>query len=281
MKLAIVGGDLRQVYAAELLAKRGHSVTVYRPAAPPVGIEIASTAHAACAAADAVLLPIPATGNGGVVRGTEALLPCELLPDLSPGNLLLGGNLSAALVSSARERGVRTVDYLNQESFVLENAYLTAQAALGILLSELPVCLYRTNVAILGFGRIGKFLSRMLRALGAEVTVFARRSSDLAMAQLIGVDTKPVSALSSDHALSFAEVIVNTAPARLLSSAHLSHLVGGTLLLELASGADNLPPVPEGSALRILTAQGLPGRCFPRSAGEIVADATEQALSLL
>ena len=281
MRIAIIGGDLRQVYAAELLIKRGHAVSLYSTAGLPSGAAAAENVREATAGADGVLLPIPVTGGGGIVRGTESLLPCELLLHLSPGCVLLGGNLSAALVSSARERGIRTVDYLNRESFVLENAYLTAQAALGILLSELPVSLHRTRIAILGFGRIGKFLARMLRALGAEVTVLARRSSDLSMAHLIGVETKSVSALASSDALAFAEVIVNTAPARLLSRAHLSHLADGALILELASGADNLPPIPKGSSARILSAQGLPGKCFPRSAGRIVADATEEALSLL
>ncbi len=281
MKLAIIGGDLRQVYAAELLVKRGHSVTAVNTVAPPKGAALGEEPIEAARTADAVLLPIPVTGAGGVIRGTEALLPSTVLSRLQAGSLLLGGNLSAALVASARERGVRTVDYLNRDSFVLQNAYLTAQAALGILLRELPVCLYRTKIAILGFGRIGKFLARMLHALGAEVTVFARRGSDLAMASLIGVETKTVSALEQECALTFARAIVNTAPAKLLSKAHLSHLKPNTLLLELASGSDNLPTPPEGASLRILCAQGLPGKCFPESAGRIVADATEEALSLL
>lgn len=281
MKLAVIGGDLRQVYAAELLCHRGHSVSVYSTVRIPKGALPCASAMEAVADADAAILPIPTTGVGGFIRGAESLLPSMLRSHLASGSILLGGNLSAALVSSARERGIRTFDYLNSESFVLENAYLTAQAALGILLSELPVSLYRTRIAILGFGRIGKFLSRMLRALGAEITVFARRSSDLSMAQLIGVETKAVSALASEDALAFAEVVVNTAPARLLSSAHLSHLPEQALLLELASGTENLPPLPEGKALRLLSAQGLPGKCFPKSAGKIVADATEEALSLL
>lgn len=281
MRLAFIGGDLRQVYAAELLARKGHAVTAVATAAPPVGATLGNDPIEAARAADAVILPIPVTGTGGTVRGADALTPKTLLSQLREGSLLLGGNLSASLIASTRELGVRTVDYLNRESFVLQNAYLTAQAALGILLRELPVCLYRTRIAVLGFGRIGKFLARMLHALGAEVTVFARRGSDLAMASLIGVETKTVAALESEEVLGFARAIVNTAPARLLTTEHLAHLDRDALLLELASGSDNLPPPPEGMPLRILCAQGLPGKCFPKSAGEIVAEATLEALSLL
>ena len=279
MRIAIIGGDLRQVYAAELLAKRGHAVAAAFLAREATGVTVFADPFSAVREADAVMLPIPATESGGGIRAAAGLTVEELLPALPVGCLLLGGNLSASLVAGARERGVRTVDYLNREAFVLENAYLTAQAALGILLSELPVCLSRTEIAILGFGRIGKFLARMLHALEAEVTVYARRQSDMAMAALIGVRGKHVSALASHGALAGARAVVNTAPARLLTTVSLAALGKGTLLLELASGGDNLPPPPEGHSLRILTALGLPGRCFPESAGRIVADATEAALS--
>lgn len=279
MNLTVIGGDLRQVYAAELLTLAGHTVKAISSAAPPLGVEIGEDAEEAARSADAILLPIPAADRGGVIRGTEGLSPSALLPWLRSGSLILGGNLSASLVASARELGIRTFDYLNSESFVLQNAYLTAQAALGILLRELPVCLHRTGIAVLGFGRIGKFLVRMLRSLGAEVTVFARSGGDLAMASLIGVETKTVSQLSSERALGAVRAVVNTAPARLLTTAHLSHLEADTLLLELASGSDNLPPLPNGSSLRVLSAQGLPGKCFPKSAGRIVAEATQTALS--
>ena len=281
MRIAFIGGDMRQVYAAELLSQRGHTVTVSSPAASPFGVPVADDVRDAVRDADAVVLPIPVTGVGGAIRGTQELLPSTVLSMLSPGSLLLGGNLSASLIAEARRDGIRTADYLNMESFVLRNAYLTAQAALGILLRELPVCLYRTPSVILGFGRIGKFLARMLLSLGASVTVFARSSSDLAMASLIGVQTKELSLLSDPSALCSARVIVNTAPARLLSREHLSHLSPDTLLLELASGTDNLPTPEEGSRVRLLYAQGLPGKCFPQSAGHITADATEEVLRAL
>ena len=281
MRITIIGGDMRQVYAADFLCERGHEVSFYSPFSRPQRARILTDPVAELERADAVLLPIPATGSGGVIRGLTSLLPSEVLTRLRTGSLLFGGNLSASLVASARERGIRTVDYLNLESFVLQNAYLTAQAALGILLSELPICLYRTKIAILGFGRIGKFLSRMLHALGAQVTVLARKSSDLAMASLIGVSTLPLSRLQESDALAFADAVVNTAPARILCSAHLEHLKNDTLLLELASGSDNLPkPAPE-KPIRILCAQGLPGKCFPKSAAEIVTNATEEALLAL
>ena len=272
---------MRQVYAARILSAHQHRVSVFCPAAKVAEAKESYDPSEAVRDADAVLLPIPACGAGGAIRGTSDLLPSDLLPALSCGCMLFGGNLSASLVASARERGIKTVDYLNLDSFVLQNAYLTAQAALGILLTELESCLFRMKVAVIGFGRIGKFLTRMLTSLGAEVTVFARKSSDLAMASLLRVKTLPITSLGERKALMPFRVVINTAPARILKSEDLFCLADGSVILELASGSDNIPEPPEGKSIRLLQAQGLPGKCFPESAGEIVARATEEALSLL
>ncbi len=280
MKLAVIGGDARQKYCADLLAQRGHTVTAFRPEGKiPPAVTAAESPESAVRDADAVLLPIPLTGGNGCIVGAGSLSPETLLSMLGRGTHLLGGNISATLTAAARRREIHTHDYLDLESFVLRNAYLTAQGALGILLSELPVCLYRTPVAIIGFGRIAKFLSRMLVSLGAEVTVFARKPYDRAMASLIGMHAAPTERLSEEETLTFARIIINTAPARLLSPGTVAALAADTLLLELASGTDNLPRPDETSGVRLLFAHNLPGKCFPRSAGEIVADATEEFLA--
>ncbi len=278
MKLAIIGGDARQRYCAELLHERGHEIRLYRPKGEsPRGLFLAQEPKEAIRDAEAVLFPIPVTRGKDLIAGT-AIAPEEVLSMLEGGTHLLGGNLSSSLTASARRLGIVTHDYLELESFVLRNAYLTAQAALGLLLTELSVCLYRTPVAVIGFGRIAKFLARMLVSLGAEVTVFARKPYDRAMASLIGMRAEPTDGIARSPALCRARAIVNTAPARLLSEEVLSALSPDTLLFELASGTDNLP-IPSGkNGIRLLLAQGLPGKYFPYSAGEIVADATEEFL---
>ena len=279
MKLAVIGGDARQRYCAALLSSRGHSLSAFRMNGKvPSGVVATETPEDAVRDAEAVLLPIPLTRGNGSIVGAGDLSPETLLSMLGSGTHILGGNISASLTAAARRRGILTHDYLDLESFVLRNAYLTAQGALGILLSELPACLYRTPVAIIGFGRIAKFLSRMLVSLGAEVTVFARKPQDRTMASLIGMHAAPTDRLSEESALAFARIVINTVPARLLSPRAVTALAPDTLLLELASGSDNLPQPDETSGVRLLLAHSLPGKCFPRSAGEIVADATEEFL---
>lgn len=279
MKFAVIGGDARLWFCAGRLAERGYPVSsCCLSAPPPPGVSDEPSPDRAISGAQAIILPIPATTDGEHIRGAEHYTAGEILSLCHGGSLLFGGNFNADLIASARRAGVTAVDYLNLEPFVLRNAYLTAQAALGILLSELPVCLYNAKIALIGFGRISKFLSRMLLMLGTRVTVFARREEDRTMASLLGITPYPTDALCEAGILSPYTAVVNTAPAKLLRPDCICALSPGSLLLELASGSDNLPIPGKNSGVRLLTAHSLPGKCFPRSAGEIVSDTSEEVL---
>ena len=66
------------------------------------------------------------------------------------------------------------------------NAIPTAEGAIQIAMEEMPITLHGSNTLILGFGRIGKMLSSMLRGLGSNVYVEARKYSDIAWIRSYG-----------------------------------------------------------------------------------------------
>ena len=250
MRVTIFGVDRRFAYAARYLSLRGFGVEYYAPGADLAPI---------------LLLPVPASRDGTTVTGFPAVLTDDLLA--ARPRLILGGNLSGGFTAAARRAGIAVRDYMNAEAFVLKNASLTAEAALGILLSESPAAPRENPTAILGFGRIGKFLSRGLLSLGCPVTVFARNPRDRTMATLIGAKATDTAKLADANALSGFRTVVNTIPARLVLRGTLGSLASGSLLLELASGEGNLPTPDPGSGVTLRRAGGLPGRIFPESAG--------------
>ncbi|MBO4283912.1 MAG: hypothetical protein J5958_04730 [Clostridia bacterium] len=71
--------------------------------------------------------------------------------------------------------------------------------------------------------------------------------------------------------------VVNTVPARIFPRSGAA-FPPGSLLLELASGEDNLPVPDPGSGVTFRRANGLPGRVFPESAGLALG---ETALALI
>jgi len=78
-------------------------------------------------------------------------------------------------------------------------------------MEEMPITLHGSNALILGFGRIGKILAKMLHGIGSNVYVEARKYSDLAWIESYGY--KPVFITELESYIDRANVILILFPA--------------------------------------------------------------------
>ena len=184
-RLLFAGGDLRQITAAEeLCASCKVTVTGFdRFGSLPDCLNAAEHMHDLPQAVDALVLPMPVTQDGCFLYtpfGSNALRLSALLPLVKPEGTVLGGRLTAQLRGQIEAAGLRAKDYAAEETFALRNAVPTAEGAIQIAMQELPVVLQGLPCLILGAGRVSRALQSRLRALGAEVTIAARRCTDLA-----------------------------------------------------------------------------------------------------
>ena len=85
----------------------------------------------------------------------------------------------------------------------------------------------------MGYGRIGKILSRMLHGLGANVWVEARKYADLAMIE--GHGYEPLSLGELKNVVGEFDIIFNTVPSLILDEALLKRVHPDTLIIDLAS----------------------------------------------
>ena len=171
-RIAVIGEDARQQAAGRVLARAGYEVG---------GPE-------QTALADYILLPLPLD---------EARTPlAELLRAARPGALALGGMLSEQAKQIAQEAGVELVDYFAREELTIRNAIPTAEGCIGILLAQRKRTIWNSAVLLAGFGPVGQALGVRLAALGAQVTVAARRPAQRALAESLGLNSVPVAAPS-------------------------------------------------------------------------------------
>lgn len=281
MRFALVGGDTRSALLARLFLRDGHRVQTWalERAALPAEIPRAGSLTACVYGADAVVLPVPAERGGLLNAPLSAQAPAmeELIGALWPEQLLLGGGFSPESARAALREKLRLEDLLRRPDFVTANAALTAECALGLLLRESARALRDENVLVLGYGRIGRLLAQKLLALGAQVTAAARSPWDRAFAAAAGCRALDYGEL--EGVIGEMGVVVNTVPARVLSSAALCCLEDGALLVELASPPGGFDPVLAGNlGLRVLPAPGLPGKFAPEAAAALMRDAVYAAL---
>ena len=275
MEFAVVGGDMRTVRLAELLMRDGHGVRVYGlEGEEAAALPKAGTLARAIEAAEYVILPLPAT-RGALVNAplTEEKIPVSAVAEaLRPGQTVLAGKAEGELTELARARGARVADYFTREELTVKNAGATAEGAVEILMRELPVTLMGSSILVVGFGRIGKLLALKLRALGANVTCSARKSSDRAWIEVLGL--RPADTGRLADVLPEADAVVNTVPARVLGERELRMLRDGCLCLDLASKPGGVDLQAAGAlGTRVIWALSLPGQVAPVTAGEAIRDA--------
>ena len=268
MKIAVIGGDRRASYLAGMLLREGERLQSFalERAGLPEEIPRAEHLHGALYGADAVILPLPVE-KGGLLNAPYARLPCsmeDVKEALWPGQLVFGGLFSEELRQWAAKHGITFVDWLRRPGFVSANAALTAECAVGLLIQESERCLMGSRVLVSGYGRIGRCLAQKLSALGAAVTVAARREESRAEAEAMGISALPFAALPGAF-----DYVVNTVPERVLSESFLCCLPETALLLELASAPGGFDRnLAENLGLRCMAAPGLPGKSAPAAAAE-------------
>ena len=203
-----------------------------------------------------LILPVPSFESNGTLKGGSKL---EYHLNALPSDVTVyGGNLQSPLLS-----GYKCVDLLKDTRYVAQNAAITAHCALKYILDALPVTLHKCPVLILGWGRIGKCLAALLRQLGADVTVYARKETDREMLSALGYRTIDISLPTPE--LQQYRVICNTAPTLLLTREHLLFCSPDCFKLDLASEKGI-----EGED--VVWARGLPGKDTPESSGLLIAE---------
>ena len=235
-RFAVIGTDARLAAAGRALARAGFAVG---------GPE-------QTALADYILLPLP------------------LDESRTPGALALGGKLSAQAKQIAAEAGVELMDYFAREELILCNAIPTAEGCIGILMAERTRTLWNSAILLAGFGPVGQALGVRLAALGAQVTVAARRPAQRALAESFSLRAVDLARL--EQTAPAFDTVVNTIPAPVLTEAVLAALRPGSLIVDLASrpgGTDFAAARRLGH--RAIHALSLPTACAPETAGEALA----------
>lgn len=219
-----------------------------------------------------LILPLPCTKDGKMLFSDENgfSLPLSLVAEsVRAGALAIGGNMPQVFCEELSKRGADVLDYFKDESFTIYNAFLTAQGAVRLLLENTREYLVSKRVLVVGFGRIGRALAKMLSSLGLDVYVAARRSQTLAEASALGY--KALDTAEIESTVYLFDFVFNTVPERIFSSECVSLMKSGAVYFELASspyGAERGDF--EKSKARFVSGSALPGRFCPRSCAEAV-----------
>lgn len=231
--------------------------------------------------AEAVLLPLPASRDD-IYPTAEAGQPVPRISDIlshAEGEcLLLGGMLSPALLSAARASGIEAADYYESETLLDKNAALTAEAAVGMAIADLPHSLCGAPVAVIGAGRIARHLVRLLTPFAPKLLLYARRPAAWEAAAGTGAAIFPINEGETLRLPPTVQAVFCTVPVLLFNRAAIAALPSGIPFYDLGGGGIEREAAAAHGIL-LPPSAGLPGRISPESAGEYLYDEIRSILS--
>lgn len=196
--------------------------------------------------------------------------PFDSVSEAGISSLKAGSRLilmNAKPVPETLTKKYSVISLMDDPDFVEENAYITAEGAVFCAMKHAPFMLAGENVAVVGFGRIGRKLTEMLVSLRARVTVFSRRESGRlsAMARgAIGASCGKMISLLPDFRLIFV-----TSPDRMIGSRELDAISKSAYLFDLSGAPFGLDmEAAEKKGVFARRESALPGRYAPESAAK-------------
>ncbi len=270
MKYTVIGGDLRNVKLAEAITSDGNQVNLFgfRDAGFETILKEIDDLDGAIDDSQIVIGPLPCTNDNETLNTPfhkEKILINEVFIKMKKSQLFIAGRISDKIAQLAKAYNVYTIDILEREEMAVLNSIPTAEGAIQIAMEELPITLNGSKILILGYGRLGKVLARMLSGIGADVYVEARKYSDIAWLKVYGIN--PIYINELDKYLSNMDVIFNTIPTRILNSNMLKIIEKNCLVIDLASkpgGVDFERAKMLG--IKVIWALSLPGKVAPVTA---------------
>ncbi len=270
----VLGGDLRQAHLARLLAEDGHRVHTFgmeQAVTPTPQLSVENNLDG-MSRGDVVVLPLPVAGPDGLLNAplTPSSIPLTAVLDaLSPNQFLCGGRVDPVTAALAQERGLILLDYFAREELAVANCVPTAEGCIQLAMEHLPITIQDARVLVIGYGRVGRVTAQRFGALGAKVTVAARRYEQLAWARTSGFGTEHIGQLVGW--LCNYDLVVNTVPSLVLSEAELADLHPDCLIIDLASKPGGVDlEAAKRLGRTVIWALSLPGKVAPVTAGAAI-----------
>ncbi len=277
-KIIVIGGDGRQKEVIRILTEQNANLTL-------VGFDSYDKVHHTVKSkltppifnnADAVILPVNGTNNGGLIESSYTSETLVLLEEHIQGVpdscKIFTGTATEYLKSLCYKHHIELVELLSKDEIAIYNSISTAEGAIMLAIQNTEITIHNSVCMVLGLGRVGTTLANKLKNLGAKVKIGVRESSLFARAWEMGLEPFYIPDLYSQ--VSDTNVIFNTIEYELLTKSILSNLKADTLIIDLASkpgGTDFI--LAEKLGIKALLASGLPGRVAPKTSGQIIAQA--------
>ena len=275
---SVIGGDLRIIKLAKMLAEDGNNVYTYgmekaEELKENKNIIMCNKLQETVKKSEIVIGPIPFSSNGKDINApfSDNVISIRELMHILNAKILIAGSITPDVYDLANDEYIEIIDIMKREELAVLNTISTAEGTIEIIIANTNKIIHGSKVLILGFGRIGKVLARKLAGLSAKVTCAARKDEDLAWIRAYGHMETNINAIGEN--LSEYDVIINTVPHLVLTSEKIKYVKDVCLLVDLASNPGGIDKkAAKDKNLKLIWALALPGKVAPVTTAEFIKD---------
>ena len=244
------------------------------------GVEFCPTLKEAVSYSKVIVGPVPLSSDRKRLSspfGRNEVGLEEFIKELK-GKYLIAGNIN--IKEELDSNGIQFVDLLKREEFSVLNTIATAEGTIQIAMEETQRTVHGSNVLVMGFGRIGKVLAKMLDGIGAKVYCEARKDEDISWIKAYGYN--PIHLNNLDEYLGRFDIIINTIPFQILEGPKLDLVKKEVVIVDLASNPGGVDrKAARERDLKVIWALSLPAKVAPLTSAEFIKETLYHVLKEL
>lgn len=167
----------------------------------------------------------------------------------------------------------RKCTYLMQEIDVIrQNIVPTVEGIIADIIDNTDVTIHSSNIMVIGYGNVGKYLVKMLENLKANVYIGTNQERDYNNLKSNGKKVFFTNDSLMKAYLKISDIIINTAPSLVLRKEHIPYINNNAYVLDISSkpyGIDQDAFNQNNVDFKIYSS--IPSKIAPKTSGMILA----------
>ena len=278
--VSIIGGDLRIVNLIELLSNDDFICYTYglensEEMIESPNVKKCNTLEDVIEKSEIIIGPVPMTNDNVNLTApfADTKIEIEELITAMSGKekLFIAGKISDAHTERLLATGTKSIDLFKREEYFVLNTIATAEGTIQIAMENTQKTVHGSRVLIMGFGRVGKVLAKMLDGIGAKVSCEARKHSDIAWIKAYGYNPIMLSELNTE--LGNFDIIINTIPFQILDETRLDYIKKECVIIDLSANPGGVDrKAAREKNLNVIWALSLAGKVAPITSAEFIKE---------
>lgn len=262
-KICIIGTDKRSEYLRKLYKEEGKKLYDMEDA-------------------KYIITSIPYSRDG--IRLSNEVIECSKIIETfkNSDKVLISGAYLEKIKEELNKNNIKFYDILEFEEVAIKNAMATAEGAIFEAIQKTNITLCNSNVLVIGYGRIGKILTKMLNGIGANVISSARNKKDIALIKSLGYNS--INTADVIDIVDNVDIIFNTVPSNVITNDVLDKISMNNIdcyIIDLASNPGGLDfKYAKDLNINVTWALSLPSKIAPKSAAMFLKEKIDDIVNI-